>query len=298
MRVLITGGTGFVGQALCPRLAAAGHETVILTRQSRPRLPGGAAKAVTRLDDLDAGRFDAVVNLAGAPIGEARWTESRKKLLLDSRVDTTARLVGWMRSSGRPPQALISASAVGYYGEQGERPITEETKPTPGFTHDLCAAWEREAGKAAELGARVCVMRIGVVLDRGGGALAKMLPAFRMGAGGRLGSGNHYFPWIHREDTAAICQWLLENPEARGAYNVGAPNPVTNAEFTRALGRALGRPTVLPMPEAALRLLFGEMSELLLVSDRMLPKRLLDAGFEFRYPDIERALAAIFGSGR
>jgi len=298
MRILITGGTGFVGQALCPRLAAAGHEAVIVTRQSRPRLPRGTANAVNRLDDLDAGEFDAVVNLAGAPIGDSRWTESRKKLLLDSRVDTTASLVGWMRRSGRPPQALISASAVGYYGEQGERPITEDTKPTPGFTHDLCAAWEREAGKAAELGTRVCVMRIGVVLDRDGGALAKMLPAFRMGAGGRLGRGNHYFPWIHREDTAAICQWLLENPQARGAYNVGAPNPVTNAHFTRALGRALGRPTVLPMPEAALKLLFGEMSELLLVSDRMLPKRLLDAGFEFRFPDIEHALAAIFGSNR
>jgi hypothetical protein len=159
----------------------------------------------------------------------------------------------------------------------------------------LCAAWEREAAKAAEFGVRVCVMRIGVVLDRDGGALAKMLPAFRMGAGGRLGSGQHYFPWIHREDMASICQWLLERPEARGAYNASAPNPVTNADFTRALGRALGRPTVLPMPEAALKLLFGEMSELLLASDRMLPKRLLDEGFRFRYPDIGGALAEIFG---
>jgi uncharacterized protein (TIGR01777 family) len=137
-------------------------------------------------------------------------------------------------------------------------------------------------------------MRIGVVLDRDGGALAKMLPAFRMGAGGRLGSGRHWFPWIHREDLAAIAQWLLENPAARGVYNASAPNPVTNAEFTRALGRALGRPTVLPMPEAALKLLFGDLSELLLVSDRMLPRRLLDAGFRFRYPDLEPALAAIF----
>jgi hypothetical protein len=189
---------------------------------------------------------------------------------------------------------LVSASAVGYYGEQGDRLIVEDTPPTPGFTHDLCAAWEREAEKATALGVRVCVMRIGVVLDRDGGALAKMLPAFRMGAGGRLGSGQHWFPWIHREDVTAICRWLLENAGARGAYNVGAPNPVTNAEFTRALGRAIGRPTVLPMPEAALKLLFGEMSELLLVSDRMLPKRLLDEGFRFRYPELDQALAAIF----
>jgi len=294
MRILITGGTGFIGQALCPRLQAAGHEVVILTRQSSARLPSGVSSAVTRLDDLDAGEFGGVINLAGAPIGDARWTPSRRRLLLDSRVETTAKVIEWMARAARRPQALVSASAVGYYGEQGDRPITEETPPTPGFTHELCAAWEREAERAVALGVRVCLMRTGVVLDRDGGALAKMLPAFRLGAGGRLGSGRHYFPWIHREDSAAICQWLLENPQARGAYNAGAPNPVTNAEFTRALGRAIGRPTVLPMPEAALKLLFGEMSELLLVSDRMLPKRLLDEGFKFKYPDLERALAAIF----
>jgi len=294
MRILITGGTGFIGQALCPRLLAAGHEVVILTRRSGARLPAGVASAVTRLDDLDAGEFGGVINLAGAPIGDARWTASRRRLLLDSRIDTTAQLIEWMARAARRPQVLVSASAVGYYGEQGDRPVTEETPPTPGFTHELCAAWEREAQRAVALGVRVCLMRIGVVLDRDGGALAKMLPAFRLGAGGRLGSGRHYFPWIHRDDSTAICQWLLENPGARGAYNAGAPNPVTNAEFTRALGRAIGRPTVLPMPEAALKLLFGEMSELLLVSDRMLPKRLLDAGFKFKYPDLEGALAAIF----
>ncbi len=293
MRVLITGGTGFVGQALCPRLGDAGHEVVILTRQANPRLPAGVAQAVTGLGELDAQQFGAVINLAGAPIGDARWTDARKMLLLESRVATTARLVEWMGGAAKPPGVLVSASAVGYYGEQGDRPITESTTPTPGFTHELCAAWEREAGKATAHGVRVCAMRIGVVLDRDGGALAKMLPAFRAGAGGRLGAGRHYFPWIHREDAAAACQWLLDNPQARGAYNVSAPNPVTNVEFTRALGRALGRPTVLPMPEAALKLLFGEMSELLLVSDRMLPKRLLDEGFRFRYPDLERALAAI-----
>ena len=294
MKILVTGGTGFVGHSLCPALAADGHEVVILTRQPAPRMPAAAVSSVTRLDGLDASDFGGVVNLAGAPIGDGRWTEARKKLLLDSRVDTTAKLVQWMARAKRRPPVLVSASAVGYYGEQGDRPITEDTPPTPGFTHDLCAAWEREAAKAGELGVRVCLMRIGVVLDEGGGALAKMLPAFRMGAGGRLGTGKLWFPWIHRADVTAICQWLLESDQARGAYNVGAPNPVTNAEFTRALGRALGRPTVLPMPEAALKLLFGEMSELLLVSDRMLPKRLLDEGFKFRYPDLDRALAAIF----
>jgi uncharacterized protein (TIGR01777 family) len=295
MQVLVSGGTGFVGQALCPRLASSGHDVVVLSRQSSPRLPKGAARAVRKLDGLDAGEFGAVVNLAGAPIGDARWTDSRRKLLLDSRVDVTRSIVEWIGRARHAPPALISASAVGWYGEQGDREITEDTPPTPGFTHDLCAAWEAEAERATAHGARVCRMRIGVVLDRDGGALAKMLPAFRMGAGGRLGSGRHWFPWIHREDLAAICQWLLENPRARGVYNAGAPNPVTNAEFTRALGRALGRPTVLPMPAAALKLLFGDLSELLLVSDRMLPRRLLEAGFRFRYPDLEPALAAIFG---
>jgi uncharacterized protein (TIGR01777 family) len=297
MKILVTGGTGFVGQSLCPQLAAAGHDVVILTRQSAPRLPQGRVSAVTRLGDLDASEFGAVVNLAGAPIGDARWTDERKRLLLDSRVDTTVRLVEWMARAERRPAVLVSASAVGYYGDQGDQPITEDTPPTPGFTHDLCAAWEREANEAAAIGVRVCVMRIGVVLDKDGGALAKMLPAFRMGAGGRLGSGRHWFPWIHRADVVAVCQWLIDNGQARGAYNVSAPNPVTNADFTRALGRALGRPTVLPMPEAALKLLFGEMSELLLVSDRMLPKRLLDAGFRFRYPELDAALAAIFSPG-
>lgn len=294
MRILIAGGTGFVGQALCPRLQASGHEVVVLSRQPDARPPGGAARLVNSLGGLDASDFDAVVNLAGAPIGDARWTEARRKLLLESRIGTTSRLVVWMGSGARRPRVLVSASAVGYYGEQGDRMITEATPPTPGFTHDLCAAWEREAEKAATFGVRVCLMRIGVVLDRDGGALAKMLPAFRLGAGGRLGSGRHYFPWIHRDDTTAACQWLIETAEARGAYNVGAPNPVTNAEFTRALGRAIGRPTVLPMPEAALKLLFGEMSELLLVSDRMVPRRLLDEGFRFRYPELDGALEAIF----
>lgn len=296
MRVLITGGTGFLGQALCPRLSAAGHEVTVLTRQAGAKLPRGVLAMATRLADLDPARFDAVVNLAGAPIGDARWTESRKRLLRESRVGTTSSVVEWIGKAGRKrPSVLVSASAVGYYGEQGDQPITEDTKPTPGFTHDLCAAWEAEARKAESLGVRVCVPRIGVILDRDGGALAKMLPAFRLGAGGRLGAGRHWFPWIHREDMAGICQWLLENPRAQGAYNASAPAPVTNADFTRALGRALGRPTVLPVPGAALKLLLGEMSELLLASDRMLPQRLLEEGFRFRYADIDGALAAIFG---
>jgi uncharacterized protein (TIGR01777 family) len=298
MRILMTGGTGFIGQVLCPRLSQARHEVVILSRQSNPRLPRGALRAVTSLDGLDASDFDGVINLAGAPIADARWTASRKRLLLDSRVGTTARLVEWIAGARGTPPALVSASAVGYYGEQGDQPVVEGTPPGPGFAHELCVAWEREAMKAKSHGARVCLVRVGVVLDKGGGALARILPPFRLGLGGRLGSGKHYFPWIHREDVAAAFQWLLENPSASGPYNASAPNPVTNTEFTLALGNALGRPAVLPMPAAAMRLMFGEVAdELLLMSQRVLPRRLLDEGFEFQYPRLEQALAAICGQG-
>jgi uncharacterized protein (TIGR01777 family) len=296
MRILVTGGTGFIGQLLCPRLSGAGHEVVILSRQSNPRLPGGVWRAVTSLDELDVGEFKGVINLAGAPIADARWTTSRKRLVFDSRIDTTAKLVEWIAGArGRPP-VLVSASAVGYYGEQGDEPVVEDTPPGPGFAHELCAAWEREAMRAATHGARVCLVRVGVVLDTGGGALARMLPPFKLGLGGRLGSGRHYFPWIHREDVAAIFHWLLERDSATGPYNATAPNPVTNMEFTNALGKALGRPTSLPMPAAAMRLAFGQMAdEILLVSQRVLPRRLLEEGFQFSYPRVEQALAAICG---
>jgi uncharacterized protein len=294
MRILVSGGTGFIGEALCPQLAQDGHDVVVWSRQTDPEVAQGV-RAIQHLDELTGPSPDAIINLAGASIADGRWTEARKRLLVDSRVDTTRKLVEWMRGMESPPKALISASAVGYYGEQGDRIITEDTPPTAGFTHDLCEQWENEALKAEALGVRVCLVRTGVVLDRDGGALAKMLLPFKMGAGGRLGSGKHYFPWIHRADIVAIYQWLVENEHASGPYNASAPNPVTNAEFTRALGKTLKRPTLFPMPEPVLRLLFGEMSELLLVSNRMMPTRLLDEGFEFRYPELNRALRAILG---
>ncbi len=294
MRTLITGGTGFIGQALCPLLAQAGHEVIILSRQSRPALPAGARSAVTELSQLAGSPVDAVVNLAGASIADGRWTEARKRLLVDSRVKTTSRLVDWIAGLERKPAVLVSGSAVGYYGEQGDAIVTEATRPAPGFTHDLCQAWEQAAVKAQQHGVRVCITRIGVVLDGDGGALAKMLPAFKFGLGGPLGSGQHYFPWIHRADMAAVIAWLIATPGATGAYNASAPNPVTNAQFTKSLGAALHRPAVLPMPAPVLKLMFGEMSEILLGSDRMVPERLLAEGFRFQYPDLDPALRAIF----
>lgn len=293
MRVLISGGTGFIGQKLCALLAQQGHEVVVWTRQLKPKLPEGAGSFIHQLSELEKSSVDAVINLAGAGIADQRWSAARKKELVNSRVTTTQQLVKWMTAQESPPKTLLSASAVGFYGEQGDREITETTAPTPGFTHDLCAAWEAAAQEAEALGVRVCRVRTGVVLDQGGGSLKKMLPAFKMGLGGPLGSGKHWFPWIHRADIARIYLWLLENPEQQGAFNASAPRPVTNAEFTRSLGRALKRPAVLPMPELMLKVMFGEMAELLLVSDRMLPARLQEAGFEFHYPELDTALNAI-----
>ncbi|SFX55712.1 TIGR01777 family oxidoreductase [Marinospirillum alkaliphilum] len=293
MRILITGGTGFIGQALCPLLAGQGHQLVLLSRQQKPRLPRGVTDHVQKLDALERDSVQAVINLAGAGIADQRWTPERKQELVDSRVNTTRQLVDWMKEQSLPPKVLISASAVGYYGEQGDAEITEATPPIPGFTHDLCRAWEQEALQAEAAGIRVCLVRTGVVLDQGGGSLGRMLLPFRLGLGGRLGNGQHWFPWIHRQDIAAIYAWLLKQDEARGAYNASAPQPVTNEAFTRALGKALHRPTLFPMPEKMLRLLFGELAELLLVSDRMLPQRLLQEGYRFQYPELNQALRAI-----
>lgn len=295
MRILVAGGTGFIGQALCPLLAGQGHQLVVWTRQEQPRLPLGVTDHVNRLDALERDSVQAVVNLAGAGIADQRWNEARKQLLVASRVDTTRQLVNWIKDQGLPPKVLVSASAVGYYGEQGDAEITESTPPTPGFTHDLCAAWEAVALEAEQADVRVCLVRTGVVLDQGGGALARLLLPFRLGLGGPMGQGQHWMPWIHRKDVANIYAWLLKQDRAQGAYNASAPHPVTNAEFTRILGRILHRPALLRLPEKLLYRLFGELAEVLLASNRMLPIRLQQAGFQFTYPQLDAALQAILG---
>lgn len=293
MRILITGGTGFIGKALCPLLASQGHELVLWTRQLKPKLPKGVTDYVNQLSELESDSIQAVVNLAGAGIADKRWSEERKQLLISSRVKTTETLVEWMKTQTVLPKVLVSASAVGYYGEQGDESVTEQTKPVAGFTHDLCAAWEKAALAAEDLGVRVCLVRTGVVLGKGGGSLAKMLPAFKLGAGGPLGNGQHWFPWIHLQDMAGIYAWLIKNEQAIGVFNASSPNPVTNKVFTKALGKALCRPAFFPMPEKVLKLLFGEMAELLLVSDKMLPQRLIEEGFTFAYPKLDEALDVI-----
>jgi conserved hypothetical protein TIGR01777 len=293
MEFLITGGSGFIGQALCPRLLEAGHGVTVLSRNpasAAPRLPA-AVRLVDSLAALDA--VDTVVNLAGASLAEGRWSEARKRLLRDSRILTTRRLLDWMRRLERPPATLISGSAIGYYGDRDDQTLDEDSPPADDFAARLCRDWESAAEAAQGLGVRVCRLRIGVVLDAGGGALAKMLPAFRLGLGGPIGSGRQWMSWIHRRDLVELILWLSDASRGDGAWNGTAPTPVRNADFARSLAHALHRPAWLPAPGALLRLGLGEMAGLLLGGQRVLPRRALDAGFSFRYPDLDSALAAI-----
>jgi len=295
---LITGATGFIGQPLCRQLAQKGHELLAVSRspdKAREKLPEGAEIRAEVSDFVEAAP-EAVINLAGEPIAEGRWTDEKKRRIVESRVEATRAIVELCGDAETPPKVLVSASAMGYYGDQGDRDVTEDTPPNHEFVHEICDRWETEARKAETHAVRVAVARIGLVLDTGGGMLAKTLTPFKLGVGGRLGDGSQYMPWIHREDMVRILIFLLDNDELSGPFNASAPNPVTNAEFTRALASQLNRPAVLPAPAVALKLAFGEMSRLLLTGAKMLPKRLLDAGFEFEFRRLDAAFAEILGN--
>lgn len=286
MHVLITGGSGFIGRALCNELRRHGAVTTVLSRRpERARLPQGA-RAVDSLAGLAP--VDAVVNLAGENLAGGRWTQERKRAFRDSRLDTTRELVDWLaaHSAAERPKVLVSASAIGYYGLGGEEPLDESAPAGQGFAADLCHDWEAAALRAEKLGVRVCRLRIGVVLGHSGGALGKMLPLFRLGLGGRLGDGQQWMSWIRRNDLVRMIVWLLKTPSCRGAYNGTAPVPVTNAAFTATLAAALRRPALLPVPAPLLRLTMGEMAELLLQGHPVLPKRALAEGFEFHAPQL------------
>jgi uncharacterized protein (TIGR01777 family) len=299
MHILITGGTGFIGRALCRSLLAGGHRLTVLSRQPPERVRASCGDGVAVLASLreltPQAQFDAVVNLAGESIAAQRWTEARKKILWDSRVTLTAELVDRIAADEAKPAVLVSGSAVGYYGNRDDTPLNEDATPADDFSHRLCAAWEQAALRAAECGVRVCLLRTGLVIGRDGGFLQRLLPPFRLGLGGPIGNGRQWMSWIHRDDHLALTQYLLEHTELSGAFNATAPNPVTNAEFSRGLGRLLHRPALLPLPAPLLRLAFGEMAELLLGGQRVLPQRLLQAGFQFRYPALEQALAEALG---
>lgn len=289
MHVLITGGTGFIGTALCSRLLLAGHALTVLTRdpeRARGRLPG--VRAIAALDE--ARDVEAVVNLAGEPLADGRWTPARKRAFRESRIGTTQRLVAWMARQPLRPRVLVSGSAIGYYGPRGDQALDESAAPGDDFSAQLCRDWETEAMQAEVLDVRTCRLRTGIVLGTEGGALAKMLPPFRLGAGGRMGDGRQWMSWIHRDDLVGIIAWLLDNERTGGAYNGTAPAPLRNADFARTLGKALHRPALLPTPALALKLAFGEMAELLLTGQRVLPAHALADGFDFRFPTLEAAL--------
>jgi len=301
MRILITGGTGFIGTQLCQRLLQEQHQLLVLTR--RPEQVPGPIEAIQNLDQLDAALyFDVVINLAGEAIAAKRWSEGQKREIIESRVNTTRALITYFKRAKRKPSLLISGSAIGYYGlgvassaVDAGAPVDEDGGGDQSFSSQLCQQWEAIALEASELGIRTCLLRTGIVLGRGG-ALAKMLPPFKLGLGGRVGSGNQWMPWIHVADLVGIIQHCIANEAVQGAINGTALNPVRNREFVRTLGRVLGRPALLPLPAFIVRLLLGQMGEeLLLAGRRIVPRKALDGAYRFQYPDLESALREALG---
>ncbi|SFR43136.1 hypothetical protein SAMN05216203_0249 [Marinobacter daqiaonensis] len=297
-RVLITGGTGFIGRVLCQELLKKGHELHVLSRR-----PGDEVRAicgrVTPVPEMarvaEGPSFDGVINLAGAGIAEKRWSESRKEVLRDSRIALTRELVSALLRNDRLPEVMVSGSAVGFYGAQGDNRVTEETSPNPEFTHELCKDWENAAAPLRDKEVRVAWSRTGLVVGRDGGFLERMVLPFKFGLGGRIGNGRQFMPWVHRQDVVNALIWMLETPSASGPYNVVSPNPVTNRTFTSTLARTLGRPAFFPVPAPVLKLALGEMARLLLTGQRAIPQRLQDQGFEFQYPELEPALKQALG---
>jgi uncharacterized protein (TIGR01777 family) len=300
LRILISGATGLVGSAVAGALRGAGHTVDRLSRPdspSRQRSEGRPVRWNPVTGDLDraaASGADAVIHLAGANIAGSRWSERFKQVLRSSRVDATRNLVTGLLQLDQRPRVLISASAVGYYGSRGDETLTEESAPGNDFLAKLSQAWEKESLRAADFGIRTVILRFGVVLAPHGGALERMLLPFRLGLGGRLGSGKQWIPWLTLPEAVSIIRFALENESLRGPLNATAPNPVTNAEFSKALGRVLGRPVIFPVPAFALRLLAGEMADALLLSSaRVIPWNLQERGYKFQHPTLEEGLRVV-----
>ncbi len=297
MRVLITGATGFLGRRLCERLQREGHQIVALSRD-----PERARRHVTLLESAYRWEaltseppreafegVEAVAHLAGETIS-GRWTPEKKRRIHESRVQGTRSLVEALSPLDERPKVLVSASAIGYYGDRGEEIVTEDAPPGTGFLADVCRDWEWEAARAEELDLRVVRLRIGIVLGPGGGALQTMLPLFKLGLGGPLGSGRQWWSWVHRDDVVGLIEFALQNEELSGPVNATAPNPIHQREFAKTLGRVLKRPAVLPAPAFALKLVLGEFANELLSSTRAMPERAQQAGFRFEYQELDGAL--------
>jgi uncharacterized protein len=303
MKVLVTGATGLVGTALVESLRGDGHDVCRLLRRKDEDEQHAKQQC-----DLDwepqsiafgeaAQNADAVVNLAGASIADGRWTDDRKELLRGSRMGTTRALVAAIEKMSPRPKVLVSASAIGYYGARGDEVLTEESASRADFLSQLAEEWEAEALRASALGVRVVLPRFGVILAKQGGALPKMMLPFKIGAGGKLGSGKQWISWVALEDVVRVIRFAIENDAVRGAINLTAPQPVTNAEFTKVLARAMHRPAFFTVPPFALRIMLGEMADaLLLTGQRVLPQALENYGYQFQYRDLKSALAAILKS--
>jgi len=296
--ILITGGTGFVGTRLAEALADAGHAVTVLTRD--PRKGRKFRGRVTLIENLQTlGRdtpFDAIVNLAGEPVAEGRWTQARKRRILESRIQTTEAVVRFIAKARKKPAVLVSASAISIYGTNPEASVTEESEGAPGFGHDVCTEWEHVAREAERHGARVVTLRIGLVLGASGGMLARLLLPFECGLGGPMGSGRQWMSWIHLDDIVGLILHAIATETVQGPMNGTAPEPVRNADFARGLGHALRRPALLRLPAFVLRLAFGEMADhLMLQGQRVLPKQAEETGYQFLYPTLPEALREIVG---
>lgn len=298
MKILVSGATGFIGSHLVPYLTAQGHAVTILTRSASivsagsvhpPSIQWDPARGVLNPQQMEG--FDAVVHLAGDPIAHGRWTPEKKRRIRDSRVQGTKLLSETLAKLSRPPKVLVCASAIGYYGDRGSELVNEESPVGTGFLAETGVAWEQAAQPAAQKGIRVVYVRIGIVLSGEGGALKMMLPPFQMGVGGILGNGRQYMSWVSLDDLVGIIHHALQTESLRGPANAVAPQPVTNREFTKTLGKVIHRPTLFPVPPFALRALFGEMADAaLLASTRVEPKRVLNSGYRFQHPQLEGAL--------
>lgn len=300
MNVTLTGATGLIGERLVRALKTRGDEVTVLSRDgarasSALGVPASSWDPLSESAPVDAlaGR-DAVIHLAGAPVAQ-RWNDEHKRAIRDSRQTGTRNLVAGMRAADPSPPALIASSAVGYYGKHADEKLDESTPPGDDFLAQVCVVWEGEADAAAAFGARVVHIRTGVVLDKDGGALKTMLPPFRIGAGGPVAGGDQYMPWIHLDDIVGLYLAALDGPSWSGAYNGSAPEPVTNKAFSKALGRALHRPAFAPVPAFAIRLLYGDMAEIVTEGQRAVPTRALEAGYAFQHPDLDEALASALG---
>jgi len=292
MKIFILGGTGFIGQHLCRGFLKRGHEVTLLIRSNKSllKVPPGAAAVLG--DPLKGGDWqdiareaDIIINLVGETIFH-RWTEEYKKRLWDSRIESTRRAVECLT----PGKLLFNASAVGYYGDRGEEELDEGSSPGEGFVVKLCLAWEEEALKGLSKGAKVFITRFGIVLGKGGGMLKTVLPIFKLGLGGRLGSGKQWFPWIHVEDILQAMLFLLEKNAEPGVYNFVSPKPIRNVDFTKILAKVLKRPAIFPVPKFALKLLCGELADVIMASAKVIPRKLLNLGYQFKYPDFKTAL--------